>query len=114
LKWLFFFVPEFISLVTQQMNKVDFHEFIESLDLPTPPNAAPMLLALWHDGRGNCEKAHNIIQDINGSMACWIHAYLHRKEGDLGNAGYWYSRAGKVAPPVELEMEWEQLVKELL
>jgi hypothetical protein len=72
-----------------------------------------MLVALWYDSKGNWEQAHNIVQDINGSMACWIHAYLHRKEGDLGNAGYWYSRAGKNRPAVDLETEWEELVQKL-
>jgi hypothetical protein len=53
------------------------------------------LNALWYDARGEWDKAHELIQDVQDKNASWIHAYLHRKEGDDPNAGYWYSRAGK-------------------
>src|SRR5947207_3353376 len=51
------------------------------------------LLALWWDARGDWEKAHQVAQDVAGRDGAWVHAYLHRKEGDLGNAGYWYRQA---------------------
>jgi hypothetical protein len=73
-----------------------------------------LLLALWHDGSGHWEKSHEIAQDIHTKEGSWIHAYLHRKEGDLGNAGYWYHKAGKPVPHVSLEQEWEDIVKSLL
>ncbi|MDP4263284.1 MAG: hypothetical protein Q8941_12220 [Bacteroidota bacterium] len=93
------------------MTSGDFHS---SLSLPEPPSSfSSYLQALWYDGKEDWEKAHTIIQDINDSTAAWIHAYLHRKEGDLGNADYWYSRAGKKRPPVSLQQEWETIVKEL-
>ncbi len=93
---------------------MDFNEFIRSLDRNIPPEVSPMLEALWYDGKGNWERAHDIVQDQGGPVASGIHAYLHRKEGDLGNAGYWYNRAGRQKPQVDLDTEWEQLVKELL
>ncbi len=73
-----------------------------------------LLKALWYDGKGDWEKSHNIAQDINTKDGSHIHAYLHRKEGDEGNAGYWYSRAGKDFPKVSLEVEWAQLVKKFI
>lgn len=93
---------------------MDFQQFMQSLSQESPPDTEPMLTALWYDHKGDWDGAHNIVQDINGSMACKIHGYLHRKEGDLGNAGYWYARAGASTPGVDLDTEWEQLVKELL
>jgi len=93
---------------------MDFDEFMQTLHQKSPPKTKPMLEALWYDRKGDWHRAHDIVQDINGSMASRIHAYLHRKEGDLGNAGYWYSRAGKSRPEVDLDSEWEELVRELL
>ena len=74
----------------------------------------PMLQALWYDAKGNWDQAHHIVQEIDSDMASCIHAYLHRKEGDLGNAGYWYRRAGRSTTELDLQAEWEQLVRELL
>ena len=53
------------------------------------------LRALWEDARGNWNEAHSIVQDLHDPTGSWIHAHLHRKEGDLGNAGYWYRKAGQ-------------------
>jgi hypothetical protein len=72
------------------------------------------LQSLWYDGKNDWQKAHSIIQDIEDKTAAWIHAYLHRKEADKGNAGYWYNRAGKPMPAYSLEKEWEELVNALL
>ena len=69
---------------------------------------------MWHDAKGDWNKAHAIIQNIEDKKAAWVHAYLHRKEGDIGNADYWYRRAGKSRPSGSLETEWENIVKELL
>lgn len=74
----------------------------------------PLLQALWFDGKGDWESSHNIAQNINTSEGSWVHAYLHRKEGDLGNASYWYSRAGRSMPKHSLEEEWGQIAKALL
>ncbi len=72
------------------------------------------LLALWWDGRGDWEGAHKIAQEISGKDGAWVHAYLHRKEGDLGNAGYWYRQAGRSVATGDLREEWESMVRELL
>ncbi len=92
-----------------------FQEFHNSLSGSQPPPSLSIYLkALWYDRKKNWEEAHSIVQDINDSNAAWIHAYLHRKEGDPGNADYWYSRAGRKRPSISLEQEWEEIVKELI
>jgi hypothetical protein len=88
-----------------------FEEFKTSIELPSPPNASPILQALWHDAKGNWEAAHNIAQDIHSRDGSWLHAYLHRKEGDQWNAGYWYRQAGKPVHTGSMEHEWEELAK---
>ncbi len=72
------------------------------------------LLALWWDGKGDWERAHNVAQDVSGADGSWVHAYLHRKEGDLGNAAYWYSRAGRPVARGDLDEEWQSIVSEML
>lgn len=71
------------------------------------------LLALWLDGRGEWEDAHVIAQDMDDAESAWIHAYLHRKEGDMTNARCCYRRAGRSVPDLTLEEEWEEIVTEL-
>lgn len=92
-----------------------FEDFSTSLkkDAP-PPGVSTELQGLWWDGKGNWDKSHETVQDLSSKNAAWVHAYLHRKEGDIWNADYWYSRAGKVRPKVSLEEEWEAMVKALL
>ena len=93
------------------MNIVSFKE---SLSENGPPqNTSAYLKALWYDAKGNWDKAHKLIQDVEDKDASWIHAYLHRKEGDIANADYWYSRAGKRRSKDSLEMEWEEIVTAL-
>ncbi|PWT75369.1 MAG: hypothetical protein C5B59_09090 [Bacteroidetes bacterium] len=89
------------------MNLTDFKE---SLKAEKPPaGISNYLEALWHDAKGNWNKSHNIVQDLHSSEAAWIHAYLHRKEGDISNADYWYSIARKKRPSATLEEEWKSL-----
>ncbi len=59
--------------------------------------------------RGDWEGAHELIQAQSDALSCLIHGYLHREEGDLGNAGYWYRRAGEAMPDNTLEEEWQRL-----
>jgi hypothetical protein len=90
-------------------------QFKESTRLPNPPeNMSDNLLAMWHDAKGDWDKAHSIAQSTGGQDGDWIHAYLHRKEGDLGNASYWYSRAGKQKPQMSLQEEWDHISGYLL
>jgi hypothetical protein len=90
---------------------LDFESFITSLDSKDPPiNLSDNLLALWYDAKSNWSKAHEIVQELENKEAAWIHAYLHRKEGDDWNAGYWYRRAGKDMCTTTLEIEWNDLL----
>ena len=94
------------------MNLTAFKESVAAGQFPA--NASPYLQALWYDGKEEWEKAHELIQDLPDKNASWIHAYLHRKEGDTWNADYWYQKAGKKRPDVSLEQEWEQMVSAFL
>lgn len=90
-------------------------EFKSTLkDARPPKDLSVELESLWHDGKGDWDRSHEVIQDVNSKNAAWIHAYLHRKEGDLGNAQYWYTRAGKPTPVVNLNDEWVLLVEHFL
>jgi hypothetical protein len=80
---------------------------------PAPELAAP-LAGLWWAAKGNWDQAHKIVQDESSADAAWVHAYLHRVEGDLGNAGYWYRQAGRAVATDSLESEWERIVAALL
>jgi hypothetical protein len=94
---------------------MDMDFFKKSISGNEPPSGSSVYLsALWYDAKGNWHKAHNLIQDIENKNASWIHAYLHRKEGDASNAEYWYSKAGKKKPSVPLPQEWEQITENFL
>lgn len=94
------------------MNITDFKK---SLSSNHPPEESTIYLeALWYDAKGEWEKAHELIQDLADNTAAWIHAYLHRKEGDSWNADYWYNKAGRKRPAASLNEEWEQITGELL
>ncbi len=80
-----------------------------------PPGLTPPLVALWHAARGEWDAAHGIAQTREGEPSYdWVHAHLHRVEGDLGNAGYWYRRAGKPMPQGDLAAEREAIVAAML
>jgi hypothetical protein len=94
---------------------MNFEEFQKSLTVSSPPqNVSVYLQSLWYDAKNDWNKAHEIIQNAEDKTAAWIHAYLHRKEGDIGNADYWYGRADKKRPGVTLNEEWENITKALL
>jgi hypothetical protein len=89
-------------------------DFRASLSGAAPaPSLAPPLAALWWAAKGDWDAAHKLVQDEDISDAAWVHAYLHRVEGDLGNAGYWYRQAGKPVARDSLEAEWERIVSAL-
>jgi hypothetical protein len=79
-----------------------------------PAGLSPLVLALWRDGRGDWDGAHAVAQDDPSPEASWVHAYLHRKEGDQANAGYWYRRAGRPPYSGSLDEEWEAIARALL
>lgn len=90
-------------------------EFKKSLDNKQPPTGLSIQLqSLWFDGKGNWEHAHDLVNDLMDEDSAYVHAYLHRKEGDQWNASYWYRNAGKPKPSFSLEEEWEQLVNYFL
>lgn len=89
-------------------------EFRFTLSSDTPPQVAPPLLALWHDAKGDWDRAHQIAQDVPDPAGAWIHAYLHRKEGDAANAAYWYQRARQPVAADALDIEWERIVRALI
>jgi len=86
-----------------------------TLQSPAPPSGLPpAIAALWHDARGDWEAAHRVAQDVNAQDGAWVHAYLHRKEGDLANAAYWYQRARQPIASDALDTEWERIAIALL
>ena len=94
---------------------VDRSIFEESVKQTAPPaGITPALEALWHERRGDWDKAHRIAQDIAGPEGAWVHAYLHRREGDQANAAYWYERAAQPVASGSLDDEWRSIVEALL
>ncbi len=94
---------------------MDFDRFRDSLAAAAPPpGLTPALEALWLDGRGDWAAAHDRLQTGADSAASWVHAYLHRKEGDASNAAYWYRRAGRPFPTASLDEEWADIAQSLL
>jgi hypothetical protein len=89
-------------------------EFMATLSGATAPDGSPLLRALWHDAKGNWDEAHRIAQDVDDKSGAWVHAYLHRKEGDPGNAAYWYRQAGQPVATDSLEDEWNRIATALL
>ncbi|GIV78320.1 hypothetical protein FKZ61_021815 [Litorilinea aerophila] len=90
-------------------------EFRQSLEQAQPPAGLSLALqALWHEARGEWDKAHSLAQAQDDATGAWVHAYLHRVEGDPGNAAYWYRRAGKPVSHQSLAEEWESIAQALL
>jgi hypothetical protein len=91
---------------------MDYQDFRRSLRDARPPRGLPALLkALWHDAKGDWNRAHAIAAGERSTAAARVHAYLHRKEGDSDNASYWYTRAGAERPHASPRKEWEALVR---
>ena len=91
---------------------MDSEDFLKSLQENHPPNGLNKLLqALWYDAKGNWKKSHEIASEIETKDGSLLHAYLHRKEGDQWNADYWYNRAKSKSPNMDLNAEWQELVK---
>ena len=94
---------------------MDLETFRDSVASAAPPaGLAVPLRALWHAAKDDWNGAHGLVQDETSAEAAWVHAYLHRVEGDLGNAGYWYRRAGKPVANGQLDDEWAEIAAALL
>jgi hypothetical protein len=105
----------FCTFNPSQPFTMTFDQFRESLSEATPPDELSSLLqAMWFDAKGNWEKAHTIAQDVEHVNGAWVHAYLHRREGDAANAGYWYRKAARPMPTETLDEEWRIISTELL
>jgi len=86
-------------------------DFEQSLNLNQPADGLSVqLISLWYDGKGDWDQAHATVDQLSGQDSAWVHAYLHRKEGDTWNADYWYNKAGQKRPDLPLNEEWKQLV----
>jgi hypothetical protein len=94
---------------------MDYKTFNFTLDMGQPPaEFSPAVKALWWERKGYWDKAHEIVQNLTGKDAAWVHAYLHRKEGDHMNAAYWYDRAGKENSFMDHDEEFREMVIVLL
>jgi hypothetical protein len=93
---------------------VTLEQFRQSLASGSPPRNDFALAGLWWDAKGDWTRAHESAQQDEGPAGAWVHAYLHRKEGDDSNARYWYSRAGKKPSGASFEDEWEEIATALL
>jgi hypothetical protein len=103
------------SIDLRRGDAMDFSDFKRSLAKAKPPaGVAPALAALWWAGKDEWEKAHRIVMDEAGKDCAWVHAYLHRVEGDLANARYWYRQAQRPVPTKPLTAEWEVIASTLL
>lgn len=97
------------------MKPSNYTEFQNTLELNFPQSDWPEALkSLWYEAKGDWKASHNIAQDMHSELGSWIHAYLHRKEGDEWNAGYWYRQANKPFPKLTLNEEFKDLVEFVL
>lgn len=96
-------------------NTSKLNAFRQSVENEAPPHSlSPALHALWHAAKGDWVRAHELAQSDPSQDGSWVHAYLHRVEGDLSNAGYWYRLAGKDQPEGSLDDEWADIAKSLM
>ncbi|MDP7390863.1 MAG: hypothetical protein QGH07_03285 [Alphaproteobacteria bacterium] len=94
---------------------MDFDAFQASVKKDMPPDeAGSALQALWHAAKGDWETAHKVAQGDKSESGAWVHAYLHRVEGDLSNAGYWYRKVGRPQASNSLQEEWREIATALL
>ena len=111
--------PDAVAAIIEQImtprSSIDLKKFNASLDGDAPPGGTGQALqALWYQAKGDWEHAHRLAQANDDRNSAWVHAYLHRVEGDNTNAGYWYRRAGKSLSSTPLKKEWEEIVVAIL
>jgi len=94
---------------------MSYDEFILSTENDNEPGRMSIYLqALWWDAKGDWSRAHSAVDELEDPTGCWVHAYLHRKEGDISNADYWYRKAGKKRPSISLQEEWKTIAMQLM
>jgi hypothetical protein len=94
---------------------MDLPTFKQSLDRDAPPaDLGRALAALWHEAKVDWDQAHRLAQGQKDAYGAWVHAYLHRVEGDQSNAEYWYRRAEKPPSTAPLKQEWDEIASALL
>ena len=94
---------------------MDIEAFKASVGNDTPPEGlSPALASLWHQGKGEWDTAHGLVQPESDEDSAWVHAHLHRVEGDERNAGHWYRRAGRPHSTLPLAEEWREIASSLL
>jgi hypothetical protein len=104
-----------VALIEDRTAIMSPSAFKRSLTGRKPPDGlSPALAALWWAGKDGWDKAHKIVMDESGADCAWVHAYLHRIEGDLDNAGYWYRQARRAKATGSLEAEWNAIAAALL
>ena len=92
-----------------------YDEFLLTIENDELPSNLPVYIqALWYDAKNDWNKAHSLIDSLDDRNSFLVHAYLHRKEGDIGNANYWYSRANTSLPQLSLQEEWKKITMDLL
>lgn len=94
---------------------MDLAQFTRSLEAPAPPEGLRRPLAsLWYVAKGDWDRAHALAQEEKNQTGAWVHAHLHRVEGDLSNAAYWYGQAKRAPSTASLKVEWEEIAAALL
>ena len=94
---------------------MDLSTFKQSLDQGAPPeDLGQALAALWHEAKGDWDRAHRLAQSQKDADGAWVHAYLHRVEGDRSNAEHWYRRAEKPSSTAPVKQEWDEIAAALL
>ncbi len=101
--------------MTGKPKALDLTSFKATLEDAAPPaGLGGALAALWQAAKGDWDAAHHLAQADKSEAGAWVHAHLHRIEGDAGNAAHWYRRAGKPRSTAPLEAEWDEIVAALL
>ncbi len=94
---------------------MSYDEFLLTIENDDLPSTLPLYIqSLWYDAKGDWHKAHSLIDALSDKNSCLVHAYLHRKEGDISNADYWYRKANVKRPQLSLQEEWKQITIDLL
>lgn len=110
-------VEGFVELrdAVMQSPSMTLSDFQKSLSDPQPPSGLSVpLRGLWYAAKGEWDKAHKTVQDENSPESAWVHAHLHKQEGDISNAGYWYAKSPRNTSRLTLEEEWKQIADTLL